>query len=141
METAPAPVRWWARLSRSSVTSLLTTVLDFGSMIAVVELLHAGPTLATWIGTVVGSLSNFTINRLWAFRDSRVAGGHQFGRFLLVQAGSSTLNPLGVWLLTHFLGWDYKVCRLIVASVVALGWNYPMNHLLVFATRRRPPRG
>jgi putative flippase GtrA len=131
------PTRWYARMSRSTATSLFTTVLDFGTLVLLVNIFHLNYVLATWIGTVVGSLSNFTINKHWAFRDSKVGMHNQFGRFLAVQAGSSGLNTLGVYLFTHFLGVDYKLSRIIVAAMVALGWNYPMNHALVFATRRR----
>ena len=57
-------------LPRSVVTSLFTTVLDFGVLTGSVELVHVNYVVATWMGTVVGSLSNFTINKHWAFRGS-----------------------------------------------------------------------
>ena len=44
-------------LPRSIVTSLITTALDFGVLTGAVELLHVHYVLATWLGTVVGSLA------------------------------------------------------------------------------------
>ncbi|HVR62927.1 MAG TPA: GtrA family protein [Polyangia bacterium] len=127
------------RFSRSTLTSLFTTALDYLTLIGAVELAGVNYVVATWLGTVVGSLSNFTINRRWAFRDSALRTHHQFMRFVLVQAGSSALQTAGVWLLTRFDGIPYQLSKLIVAVVVSLGWNYPMNHFVVFATSRRPP--
>ncbi len=53
-------------LPRSILTSLLTTAFDFGVLTSAVELVHVNYVLATWMGTVVGSLSNFAINKRWA---------------------------------------------------------------------------
>jgi putative flippase GtrA len=94
--------------------------------------------VATWLGTVVGSLSNFAINRSWAFRGSAVKLRWQLLRFVGVQVGASTLHTLGVWLLVRFGGISYQIAKLIVATVVAVGWNYPLNHALVFARRITP---
>jgi putative flippase GtrA len=123
------------RFIRSILTSLLTTVLDFAVLTAMVELLHVNYVFATWLGTVVGSLSNFTINKHWAFKGSSLTLPNQFGRFLLVQAGASGWQTLGVWLLTRFGGLPYQVSKLIVAAIVALAWNYPMNRGVVFSHR------
>jgi putative flippase GtrA len=118
--------------SRSTLTSIFTTALDFGTLTGLVELAGVDYVLATWLGTVVGSLSNFTINRLWAFdaKDRPPAG--QFLRFLLVQAAASLLHTLGVWGFTRFLGLPYQASKIVISALVYLGWNYPMNRWFVF---------
>jgi putative flippase GtrA len=133
-----------ARFSRSTLTSLFTTALDYITLITAVEVFGVNYVVATWMGTVVGSLSNFSINRRWAFGDSSVRSHKQFLRFVLVQAGASALHTLGVWLLTRFLRIPYPISKLVVAAMVGVGWNYPMNHFVVFATAssstaRTPP--
>ncbi len=117
---------------RSALASLFTTALDFGTLTGLVELLGIDYVLATWLGTLVGSLSNFTINRVWAFDARDRPGTGQFVRFLLVQAGSSLWHTLGVWVLTRFLGLPYQESKLIISVVAYLGWNYPMNRWYVF---------
>jgi putative flippase GtrA len=121
--------------SRSLLTSLFTTALDFGTLTGLVELVGVNYVLATWLGTVLGSLSNFTINRVWAFdaRDRPPTG--QFARFLAVQAFASVLHTAGVWGFTRFLGLPYQASKVIISVLVFLGWNYPMNRRFVF---RRP---
>jgi putative flippase GtrA len=121
--------------SRNTLTSFFTTALDFFTLTSLVELFHLDYVLATWIGTVVGSLSNFFINRAWSFRASWQPRTGQFFRFLLVQVGASALHTTGVWLLTRFLHLPYPVSKLVVAALVYLTWNYPMNRWVVFSPR------
>ena len=123
-------------LPRSILTSLITTALDYGVLVGSVELLHVDYVLATWMGTVVGSLSNFTINKHWAFHGSPLTLRHQLLRFLLVQAGSSGLQTLGVWLLTRFGGLPYLGSKTVIAALVAIAWNYPLNRFFVFSAHQ-----
>ena len=118
---APAsPIR--GTFSRNTLTSIFTTALDFITLTGLVELAGVDYVLATWIGTIVGSLSNFTINRVWAF-------------------DASGLHTGGVWIFTRFLGLPYPASKLVVAALVYLAWNYPMNRWVVFNPRFSAPAG
>jgi putative flippase GtrA len=125
-------------LQRSVVTSLFTTALDFGTLTALVELFHLNYVIATFLGTVVGSVSNFLINRHWAFEARAGAAHWQFARFLPVQGGSSGLQTLGVWLFTEHTRFRYFTSKLVVAVLVYVLWNYPMNRFFVFPRARKP---
>jgi putative flippase GtrA len=59
-------------------------------------------------------------------------------RFVLVQAGASGLHTGGVWLLTRFAGLPYPTSKLVVAAVVYLVWNYPLNRYFVFGRGKGP---
>jgi len=126
---------------RSNVTSLLTTAIDFATLALLASGLHVEYVLATWLGTVAGSLSNFVINHYWAFEQPAAAArpprAGQFARFVLVQAVASGLHTGGVWALTRFVGLHYLQSKLIAAVVVYLAWNYPMNLIFVFRWNRR----
>jgi putative flippase GtrA len=124
---------------RSLLTSLLTTALDFGTLVGLTELGGVNYVLATWIGTVVGSLANFTINKLWAFSARSAPTGPALGRFVAVQAGASGLHTAGVWALTRFGRLPYPVSKALVAAAVYLAWNYPLNRWFVFNPRHRRP--
>jgi putative flippase GtrA len=136
--TEQSKPRSWAQFGRSLVTSLFTTVLDFGTLIGLTELAGVNYVVSTWIGTVVGSLSNFAINKRWAFSARSAALGPALGRFVLVQGGASGLHTVGVWALTRFGRVPYPVSKLVVAAAVYLVWNYPLNRWFVF---RRPGLG
>jgi putative flippase GtrA len=128
---------------RSALTSLFTTALDFGTLVGLTELAGLNYVLATWLGTVVGSLANFAVNKGWAFSARDLPTGGAFGRFLMVQAGASGLHTLGVWLITRFGRLPYPASKAIVAASVYLCWNYPLNRWFVFpawrAAARRAP--
>jgi putative flippase GtrA len=127
------------RFTRSAATSVFTTVLDFATLVGCVELIGLDYRLATFLGTVVGCTSNFLINRVWSFEATHGDLRWQIVRFLPVQAGSSTLQTLGVWLFTEYVDLPYLGSKTIVAVAVYLGWNYPLNRYFVF--RRRASRG
>lgn len=125
---------------RSLLTSLLTTALDFGTLLGLTELAGVNYVLATWIGTVVGSLANFTINKVWAFAARGAPAVPALGRFVVVQAGASALHTAGVWALTRFARLPYPASKAVVAAAVYLAWNYPLNRWWVFNPRyQRPP--
>ncbi len=130
-------------LGRSVLTSIFTTTLDFGTMMGLAQL-GVDYRLATFLGTLVGFLANFTINRYWAFEAHGVSMWWQFARVLPVQAGSTGLQTLGVWLFVGALGVRLWISKLVVASLVYLCWNYPMNRFFVFARKIEatpPPKG
>jgi putative flippase GtrA len=124
-----------ATFGRSVATSLFTTALDFGTLVGLTELVGINYVAATWVGTVVGSLSNFGLNKVWAFSAREAPAVPAFGRFAVVQAGASALHTVGVWALTRFGRLPYPVSKLVVATAVYLGWNYPLNRWFVFNPR------
>lgn len=122
--------------ARSNVTSLFTTALDFATLISLTELAGVSYVVATWLGTVVGALSNFVINRNWAFRARGKHYGSQFARFVLVQVAASAFHTGGVWGLTAAAGVPYPISKAIVSVAVYLLWNYPLNRRFVFSQSR-----
>jgi putative flippase GtrA len=119
-------------LGRSILTSIFTTALDFGTMMGLVELAHIDYRIATFLGTIVGFLANFTINRWWAFAATASPLHWQFIRLLPVQAGSTALQTGGVWLFDEAIGMRYWIAKIVVATLVYLFWNYPMNRFWVY---------
>ncbi|MFT3697465.1 MAG: GtrA family protein [Kofleriaceae bacterium] len=121
--------------TRSILVSIFTTALDFATSILFVEAFGLNHELAVFIGTVIGFLANFSLNRWWAFEAHEGHLGWQFVRVLPVQAGSSALRPAIVWVFEK-LAIKYWIANLVAAAIVYLVWNYPMNRWFVF--RRTP---
>lgn len=134
-----AKLRRVRTFSRSLVTSLATTALDFGTLVGLTELAGVNYVLATWLGTVVGALANFIINKLWAFSARDAPAAPALGRFVVVQAGASALHTAGVWALTRFARFPYPASKAVVAATVYLIWNYPLNRRWVFSPRHQRP--
>jgi putative flippase GtrA len=120
---------------RSVITSIFSTGVDFVTLLALVERVGLDYKLATFIGTIVGFLTNFTINRFWAFEATSGHLGWQFARVLPVQAGSTGLQTLGVWVFVRFVDLRLSLAKVVVSVLVYLCWNYPMNRFWVFRTK------
>jgi len=112
---------------RNSLTSTFTIGLDFFTLTGLVELAGVNYVLATWIATVVGSLSNFSINRWWTFRVSWQPRSMQFLRFVLVQVAASGLHTGGVWIFARLLLLRCPVGNVLVLVLVYLGVEYSLN--------------
>ena len=121
---------------RHHISSILATIVDYGLMIACVELARLDPVPATALGALAGAVTNFTLGRLFTFRgasQSAVAG--QSWRYALVSGASLALNTGGEHLFHDLLGLQYLVARVIVSVIVSNAWNYPLQRFFVFARR------
>lgn len=118
--------------SRANATALAATVSDFSTLYLLVEHFHLYYVAATACGAVAGAITNFLLNRFWAF-DSRHQSVHSQGvRYGIVSAGSLALNTGLVFLLTDYGGLMYLKSKVIAALAVGWLWNYPLHRYFVF---------
>ena len=108
-------------------------MVDFSTMTILVELGHLPPVAATVLGAAAGGVTNFVLGRRWIFRAHEHHVGPQALRYAMVSAASAGLNAVGEQIVYGFLGLQYIVARAVVAIVVSLVWNYPMQRSFVFA--------
>jgi putative flippase GtrA len=126
-----------ATLARHQLGSLLSTAVDFGTMIALVSGLGLPAVPATAIGAAAGGITNFMLGRAWIFRAHDAPAGGQALRYVFVSGASLGWNALGEYLVHDRLGVQYILARALVAVAVSLFWNYPMHRSFVF-TRGQP---
>jgi putative flippase GtrA len=137
-ETAPQARHWFALLGRHQIGGLAATLIDFTVMSLVVDVLGGNAELGTVVGAATGALANFTLGRHWIFRR---AGGRAIGqaaRYALVSLASLVCNTLGEYVLHERGGLQYQLARVVVALLVSVLWNFPMQRHFVFAPERRP---
>jgi putative flippase GtrA len=123
-------------LGRHQIASLISTVVDFGTMVLLVELLHRSAVLGTMAGATFGALTNFELGRHWTFRADKAHVAPQALRYALVSAASAALNALGEYGLHDRLGVQYFAARAVVAVAVSLLWNFPLQRHFVFRKDR-----
>jgi putative flippase GtrA len=128
--------RTFATLARHQLGSLVSTAVDFATMIVLVSGLGLGAVLATALGAAAGGVTNFVLGRTWIFRAHEAPAGGQAVRYFLVSGASLGWNALGEYLLHDRLRLQYVVARAIVAVAVSLLWNFPMHRGFVFGTPR-----
>lgn len=127
-------------LGKHQAAALFATVVDFASMIALVEFAHLKPAHATFVSAIVGGVANFAASRFWAYRSLHVGSVHaQAFRYALVSLGSAALNAFFVGLALHFVRAPYVLVRAVVAIFVSVFYNYWMHARFVFRLRTRDP--
>lgn len=129
------PRRMALLLLRHQAGALVSTAVDFTTMILTVQLLGFTAVTGTLAGACAGAITNFTLGRHVIFGE---AHGHvvpQALRYAVVSAASAGWNALGEWALHDRLGIQYVLARVLVAGVVSLAWNFPMHRHFVFRRR------
>jgi len=118
--------------TKSQVSAFVGGITDYFIMIFLTEVFGVHYIYSIIAGGIVGAVINYTINRYWAFdaRSAPLIG--QASKFILVVIGSIFLKSGGTYVLTEFVGIDYKVSRLIADALVAFGWNYLLMQFWVF---------
>ena len=121
-------------LLRSQVAAGVATAADFLLVVALVTYAGVFPWFSTMIGCVLGAVVNFSVSRIWAFKnvDPLVP---QASRYVFVSLTSALLNGGGVGVLLLLPSLDYRIAWVLVRAVVALAWNYPLHRDYVFSAR------
>ena len=123
-------------LGRSQIASLAATVVDFGSLVLLVEIGRVWYVAATAIGAFLGAAVNFILGRHWSFSAEHDSVKRQVIRYVAVSGGSLVLNSLGVYLFTNYLEIHYAISKAITAFLVGIFFNFPLHRRFVFRTQK-----
>jgi putative flippase GtrA len=110
---------------------LLATATDFMVMVACVELARFRPAVATAVGAFAGGGVNYLVGRRWTYRSDGKAH-HEVARYVAVSFGGLACNALGVHLGGRVIHSHYVVLRGVVAVLVSVLWNFPLQRWFVF---------
>jgi putative flippase GtrA len=130
----PAPHRTTliGSFSRSQITSLIATGVDFGLLFSLVELAHVWYVLATALGALAGAITHFLLGRFWSFDATHRRWEGQAYRYAWVSGASLLLNSGGVYLFTNDLGIYYGASAVLVSIIVGVAFNFPLHRYWVF---------
>jgi putative flippase GtrA len=120
------------RFLKAQASSFLATFFDFSTTFVLVGVFSWNPVAATIVGTVMGGITNFTVNRYWVFEANSKPANTQIMKYLLVWTGSMLLNAGGMHLLTALLELDYRLSKIVVSLLVGFGYNFLMQKKFVF---------
>ena len=123
-------------LRRSQLASLTATIVDFSSLIFLVEIAGVWYVAATAMAALFGAVVNFMLGRHWTFKAADQAVRGQIFRYAVIAALSLILNSLGVYLLTDHLGIYYLISKAISAFLVAVLFNFPLHRHFVFRRQK-----
>jgi len=123
-------------LKRSQIASLTATVVDFCTLIFLVEFGHVWYVAATATGAFLGALVNFILGRHWSFEAGHEDVRGQAMRYAAVSTISLVLNSLGVYLLTEQVALHYTISKVITALSVGILFNFPLHRRFVFRRQK-----
>jgi putative flippase GtrA len=127
---------WWLTLGRHQIGAAIATAIDFGTMIALVEMLGLSPVAGTAISAPLGGLTNFALGRAWIFRRHTGHWAWQAARYALVSGASAGWNTAGEHLVHDLAHVQYVAARIVVSVLVSLLWNFPVQRRWVFRESR-----
>jgi putative flippase GtrA len=135
---ADAARREVQRLFKFLVVGGIGFLIDTGSLSVLVLIFSVDRVVAKGIAFSLAVLSNFVLNRLWTYRDSRSKGVMtQVAQFVLVSGVGLAIN-LVVFNFTNQRAahWFGPVITLYIAQACAVGialfWNYAANRLITY---------
>lgn len=122
--------------TKSQASAFIGGMVDYGLMVFTTEMFHIHYLIGIVIGGVIGALVNFTLNKLWAFKEKDLkytnSLKNQLFKFTITVLNSIMLKSMGTYILTSRLGLDYKISKLVVDLVVSVLFNYTLQKEWVF---------
>ena len=131
---------------KAQLSAWLASGVDFLVTISLVKLGGLFYLYATFIGSVVGGITNCMVNYGWVFKADGIKKVHVALKYLFVWGGSIMLNTWGTFALTEWLT-DMKwvngllgyyvdnvfiLSKIIMAVLVAFVWNYQLQRIFVY---------
>lgn len=141
--------RWYHAMVtflKAQLSAQFASLVDFAVTVVLAKCFLLFYLYATLIGSVVGGMVNCVINYRWVFQGSSCKKSFIMMKYLFVWIVSIALNTWGTYFLTEWLTkmpWLNRLlstyvddlfilCKVIVAVLVALFWNYQMQRLFVY---------
>ena len=118
--------------SRSQVTAVTASAADFGLIFLLTEVFGCWYVLATALGTILGGITSFLMNRHWGFEASGGQWKGQAFRHAASSAISMLFNSVGVWAVTEYAHVHYSISVFGVAIVIGVFVNFPLQRHWVF---------
>ncbi|MCQ6957465.1 GtrA family protein [Mucilaginibacter aquariorum] len=122
-----------ATFVRAQASSFIASLFDFLTTIVCKEFFYLWYVKASLIGTIVGGVANFALGRVWVFKKRKKTIPLQAVKYMVVWGGNVALNTGGVFLITHYVGLDYKISKVLVSFSVGVTYNYFLQKKFVFA--------
>ncbi len=118
------------QVGRFAIVGAIATAAHYAILIALVEIGHVGPVLATTFGYVVGIAVSYTLNRRFTFSETTAPVGSSFAKFVLLYGVGAVLNGAIMAGLIE-LGAPYLLAQ-VAATGLVLFWNFLGARYIVF---------
>ncbi|HTE54385.1 MAG TPA: GtrA family protein [Kofleriaceae bacterium] len=114
------------------MSGLIATSIDVGALVVLVEVLGSHVTLAAFLASTLGGVTNFLVNKYWAFRDRSPFELRQVSLYAFVSLITAAFVAATIHLLAVVMLVPYLWAKAIAAGLVFVVWTYPAQSKLVF---------
>jgi putative flippase GtrA len=118
---------------KAQASLIIGSLADYAVTILLVEIFHCWYLLSNLAGNISGAILQFLLSRNWAFAAGEKNLSPQIIKFILVWIGSLVLSAAAVYLLTHFLGFNYLLSKTISSVLLGLTYQYILQKKFVFS--------
>lgn len=123
--------------AKAQVTAQVATLIDFALSLVLAEGLGMWYVTASFLGALSGGISNCAMNYRWVFNAEELKKGSVAWKYMIVWTGSIVLNTLGTYALTELSSQYFMFAKVVVAVIVAIFWNYQLQRLFVYKTKKK----
>ncbi|MBN1700107.1 MAG: GtrA family protein [Spirochaetales bacterium] len=109
----------------------LATLVDWGSFYLFTRILRFDPYISVIVSYTLGGLTNYTLNKIFNFRDKVKTIGYQMAVYAVIMAISYGLTLLFMFLLIKVLFINELVARMMTTAVVLI-YNFIMHRSFTF---------
>jgi putative flippase GtrA len=124
---------------RVGVSGVVATGIDIAALVLLVEALRSHVTLAAFLAATLGGVSNFLINKYWAFRERSPIDLRQVTVYSFVSLITAAFVAVAVHMLAVVMPLPYLWAKAIAALLVFVVWTYPAQSKLVFPASAPEP--
>lgn len=125
----------FGEMFRFAVNGSLCFLVDYGIMIALVELGGLDPFWASGIGFTVSVIVNYLLCILWVFKGEKNTGIKATAVFVGSSVVGLGLNQLFLWLFMDVCGIYYMISK-IIANILVMIWNYIAKRRALYSKKR-----
>jgi putative flippase GtrA len=122
---------------RAVLSSIAATVVDGVAYEALLFISVGRYGVAAFVGAVFGAVTNFTLNRQWAFVATEGSVFGQALRYALVSGLTFLGLRASLWVLIELLSIDARLAWLPAKILAFLLVSYPLQRLWVFHGKHR----
>lgn len=124
------------RFIKANIASWLATLLDFGVMALLHQLLKVATVSSSIIASICGGVLHFTLSRAFVFKAYNERPVIQLLKYIIVWTGNVFFTAWCVYILAEKLEVHYLLSKALSSVFVFAVFNYPMYKGFVFKTVR-----
>jgi putative flippase GtrA len=141
MTLARSAKREGAAAARAAISSIVATLIDgIAYQIVLAAAVHGVKAIypaAAVVGAVAGAVTNFLLNRHWAFRADREPLLGQGARYAAGSIVTLLVLEALLWIFVDRMGVDARVAWLPAKVLTWAAFSYPFQRIVVFSGAER----